>query len=121
MRHHRICCCFLGTCFITRPFKSFFKIVVSNVEFFLVARVFKCFLEKYFEMKKVDCKAALEIYKRFISRMDRVSEFLKIAEDAGIDKGDIPDLSKAPSSLLEALEEHYQSLEKGKPVTVPSK
>ena len=72
-------------------------------------------------MKKVDCKAALEIYKRFLSRMERVSEFLKVAEDAGINKGDIPDLTKAPNSLLDALEEHYQSLEKGKSVSPPTK
>lgn len=29
----------------------------------------------------------------------------------GIDKGDIPDLTKAPSSLLDALEQHLASLE----------
>ena len=32
-------------------------------------------------------------------------------QSVGIDKGDIPDLAKAPSSLLEALEEHLKSLE----------
>ena len=78
-------------------------------------------LEKFFEMKKVDCKSALEIYKRFLARMERVSEFLKTAEDVGIDRSDIPDLSKAPSSLLDALEEHYQSLEKGKPSQMGTK
>ncbi len=31
-------------------------------------------------MKKGQCKDALEIYKRFLTRMIRVSEFLKIAE-----------------------------------------
>lgn len=82
---------------------------------------FLCILEKYFEMKKADCKSALEVYKRFLARMERVSEFLKAAEDAGIDKGDIPDLTQAPNSLLEALESHYQSLEKGKSVAPPSK
>lgn len=77
--------------------------------------------EKYFEMKKNDCKASLEIYKRFLARMDKVSDFLKYAEEAGIDKGDIPDLSRAPNSLLEALDTHYQSLEKGKNVVPPSR
>ncbi len=72
-------------------------------------------------MKKADCKAALEVYKRFVNRMERVSSFLKIAEDVGIDKGDIPDLNQAPSSLLTALENHLQSLEKGKAYTPPSK
>ena len=78
-------------------------------------------LEKYFEMKKQDCKSALEIYKRFLSRMDKVSVFLKTAEDAGIDKGDIPDLTRAPNSLLDALEQHLLSLEKGKSTVPPSK
>merc|ERR1711862_4685 len=47
--------------------------------------------------------------------MDRVAEFLKVAETVGIDKGDIPDLAKAPSSLLEALEGHLANLEGRKP------
>lgn len=47
--------------------------------------------------------------------MDRVAEFLKVAENVGIDKGDIPDLAKAPSSLLEALEGHLANLEGRKP------
>lgn len=38
------------------------------------------FIEKFFEMKKGQCKDALEIYKRFLTRMTRVSEFLKVAE-----------------------------------------
>lgn len=37
-------------------------------------------LEKFFEMKKGQCKDVLEIYKRFLTRMTRVSEFLKVAE-----------------------------------------
>uniref|UniRef100_A0A8C7XAW9 Phosphatidylinositol-binding clathrin assembly protein n=1 Tax=Oryzias sinensis TaxID=183150 RepID=A0A8C7XAW9_9TELE len=79
-------------------------------------------LEKYFDMKKNQCKDALEIYKKFLYRMTKLSEFLKVAEQVGIDQGDIPDLSQgfmlstsapssAPSSLLEALEQHLASLE----------
>uniref|UniRef100_A0A4W6DAT9 Phosphatidylinositol binding clathrin assembly protein a n=1 Tax=Lates calcarifer TaxID=8187 RepID=A0A4W6DAT9_LATCA len=54
-------------------------------------------LEKYFDMKKVQCKDGLDIYKKFLTRMTRISEFLKVAE--------------APSSLLDALEQHLASLE----------
>ncbi|XP_074479671.1 phosphatidylinositol-binding clathrin assembly protein isoform X14 [Sebastes fasciatus] len=68
-------------------------------------------LEKYFDMKKTQCKDALDIYKKFLYRMTKLSEFLKVAEQVGIDQGDIPDLSQAPSSLLEALEQHLASLE----------
>ncbi|XP_042588627.1 phosphatidylinositol-binding clathrin assembly protein-like isoform X21 [Cyprinus carpio] len=72
-------------------------------------------LEKYFDMKKAQCKEGLDIYKKFLTRMTRISEFLKVAEQVGIDRGDIPDLSQftvcAPSSLLDALEQHLASLE----------
>lgn len=62
-------------------------------------------------MNKKQCRDALDLYKKFLIRMDNVSEFLKVAENVGIDKGDIPDLTKAPSSLLDALEQHLMSIE----------
>ncbi|XP_064607716.1 phosphatidylinositol-binding clathrin assembly protein LAP-like isoform X3 [Liolophura sinensis] len=97
-------------------------------------RLFACYndgiinlLEKYFDMNKKQCKDGLDIYKRFLVRMEKVSEFLKVAENVGIDKGDIPDLAKgldrqskgAPSSLLEALEQHLAALEGKKGATTP--
>uniref|UniRef100_A0A803V1F4 Clathrin coat assembly protein AP180 n=1 Tax=Ficedula albicollis TaxID=59894 RepID=A0A803V1F4_FICAL len=101
---------------------------VINAAFMLLfkdlIKLFACYndgvinlLEKFFEMKKGQCKDALEIYKRFLTRMTRVSEFLKVAEQVGIDKGDIPDLTQAPSSLMETLEQHLNSLEGKKPAT----
>ncbi|XP_041951171.1 clathrin coat assembly protein AP180-like isoform X6 [Alosa sapidissima] len=77
-------------------------------------------LEKYFKMKKSDCKEALEIYKRFLTRVTKISEFMKIAEQVGVDKNDIPDISYAPSSILESLETHMNSLE-GKKGDSPTK
>uniref|UniRef100_A0A5F4WB04 Clathrin coat assembly protein AP180 n=1 Tax=Callithrix jacchus TaxID=9483 RepID=A0A5F4WB04_CALJA len=99
---------------------------VINAAFMLLfkdlIKLFACYndgvinlLEKFFEMKKGQCKDALEIYKRFLTRMTRVSEFLKVAEQVGIDKGDIPDLTQAPSSLMETLEQHLNTLEGKKP------
>lgn len=41
-----------------------------------------CYPEKFFQMKRSQCKDGLEIYKRFLTRMTRVSEFFKIAEVA---------------------------------------
>ncbi|XP_076031347.1 phosphatidylinositol-binding clathrin assembly protein lap isoform X18 [Oratosquilla oratoria] len=111
-------------------------------------RLFACYndgiinlLEKYFEMNKKQAREALDCYKKFLIRMDRVSEFLKVAEAVGMDKSEIPDLKqsvgigkegipnlsklvgdtskdandKAPSSLLDALEAHLASLEGKKP------
>ncbi|CAG5133845.1 unnamed protein product [Candidula unifasciata] len=104
-------------------------------------RLFACYndgiinlLEKFFDMNKKQCKEALDLYKKFLVRMDKVSEFLKVAENMGIDKGDIPDLAKeegedlqkvvikkAPASLLDALEQHLVSLEGKKGVaTTPT-
>eukprot|EP00066_Takifugu_rubripes_P021047 XP_011610313.1 PREDICTED: clathrin coat assembly protein AP180-like [Takifugu rubripes] len=57
-------------------------------------------LEKYFKMKKSDCKEALEIYKRFLTRVTKIGEFMKLAE--------------APSSILESLETHMNGLEDAK-------
>lgn len=34
-------------------------------------------------MKKVQCKEGLDIYKKFLTRMTRISEFLKVAEVSG--------------------------------------
>ncbi|XP_071819884.1 phosphatidylinositol-binding clathrin assembly protein-like isoform X3 [Apostichopus japonicus] len=91
-------------------------------------RLFACYndgiinlLDKFFDMPKKECKAALDLYKKFLIKMEKVAEFLKVAEQVGVDKGEIPDLAKlcdapeefkkAPSSLLEALEGHLASLE----------
>jgi hypothetical protein len=38
------------------------------------------FVEKYFDMNKKQCRDALDLYKKFLIRMDRVAEFLKVAE-----------------------------------------
>ncbi|KAG6446116.1 hypothetical protein O3G_MSEX004295 [Manduca sexta] len=95
----------------------------------LIRRLFACYndgiinlLEKYFDMNKKNCREALDLYKKFLIRMDRVGEFLKVAENVGIDKGDIPDLTKAPSSLLDALEGHLATLEgkKGSAANTPT-
>ncbi|XP_064195210.1 clathrin coat assembly protein AP180-like [Anguilla rostrata] len=95
---------------------------VINAAFLLLfkdlIKLFACYndgvinlLEKFFKMKKGECKDALEIYKRFLTRITRISEFLKIAEQVGVDKNDIPDVSYAPPSLLESLEAHVNTLE----------
>lgn len=36
--------------------------------------------EKFFKMKKSECKEALEIYKRFLTRVTKIGEFMKLAE-----------------------------------------
>jgi len=98
---------------------------VINTGFMLLfrdlIRLFACYndgiinlLEKYFDMNRKSAKDALDLYKKFLVRMDKVSEFLKVAESVGVEKSDIPDLVQAPSSLLEALEQHLAGLEGSK-------
>jgi hypothetical protein len=101
-------------------------------------RLFACYndgvinlLEKYFDMNKKQCREALDLYKAFLvyfynnlirfnfssyyqARLDRVSAFLSIAESVGIERGEVPDLTRAPASLLEALESHLYHLEGGR-------
>ncbi|XP_016125835.1 clathrin coat assembly protein AP180-like isoform X5 [Sinocyclocheilus grahami] len=78
-------------------------------------------LEKYFKMKKSECKDSLDIYKKFLTRVTKIAEFMKIAEQVGVDKNDIPDISYAPSSILESLEAHMNSLEGKKGEGSPTK
>ena len=79
-------------------------------------------LELFFEMEKKHARESFDLYKKFIVRMGKVEHFLKVAEDAGIDQGDdVPDLSKAPSSLLSALENHLGSIDKkSTPISSPT-
>ena len=78
---------------------------VINAAFMLLfrdlIRLFACYndgiinlLEKFFEMNKKNARDALDIYKRFLIRMDRVGEFLKVAE-VSVNKH----IMKAPSSM----------------------
>ncbi|KAM7374569.1 hypothetical protein PAMP_007217 [Pampus punctatissimus] len=55
-------------------------------------------LEKYFDMKKNQCKEALEIYKTFLNRMTKLSEFLKVAEEDGHKVIDIQTPNVSPST-----------------------
>nr|XP_051691978.1 phosphatidylinositol-binding clathrin assembly protein isoform X1 [Oryctolagus cuniculus] len=68
-------------------------------------------LDKYFDMRKNQCKESLDIYIKFLGRTSKLAEFLKVAEQVGIDQSDIPYLTQAPQSLLEALKQHLASLE----------
>lgn len=70
--------------------------------------------EKYFDLNKKMCRDAFEAYKKFLTCTDRVAEFLKVAEAINLNRDEIPDFKRAPSSLLDALEQHLLSLENDK-------
>lgn len=39
--------------------------------------------EKFFEMKKVQCKETVEVYRKFLTRQEGVHHFLQLAEVRG--------------------------------------
>ncbi|KAJ8786808.1 hypothetical protein J1605_023369 [Eschrichtius robustus] len=51
-------------------------------------------LGKYFDMRKNQCKESLGIYIRFLERTTKLAQFLKVAEQVGIDQNDIPYLNQ---------------------------
>ncbi|XP_013365457.1 PREDICTED: phosphatidylinositol-binding clathrin assembly protein-like isoform X2 [Chinchilla lanigera] len=55
-------------------------------------------LDKYFNMRRSQCKESLDIYIKFLGRTTKLTQFLKVAE--------------APHSLIEALKQHLIYLEK---------
>lgn len=71
-------------------------------------------LNKYFSLNRKMCKEALDLYKKFLVRVDKISDFLRVAEVVGIDKDEIPDVRRAPGSFIDALEQHLQNLESNK-------
>ncbi|XP_053520474.1 phosphatidylinositol-binding clathrin assembly protein-like [Artibeus jamaicensis] len=77
-------------------------------------------LGKFFDMRKSQCEASLDIYVKFLDRTTKLAQFLKVAEEVGIDQNDIPYITQAPHSLLEALKQHLASLEEKNDDFLPS-
>lgn len=70
--------------------------------------------EKYFDLNKKMCREAFEAYKKFLACTDRVADFLKVAAAINLNNEELPDFKHAPSSLLDAFEQHLISLETNK-------
>lgn len=64
----------------TRFSTEFIPSVFTDFELMSAVFYFYFTTEKYFDMKKTQCKEGLDIYKKFLTRMTRISEFLKVAE-----------------------------------------
>ena len=56
------------------------RITKSSTHFQFNNQFFLSFSEKYFDMNKKHARDALDLYKKFLIRMDRVADFLKVAE-----------------------------------------
>lgn len=44
-------------------------------------------LEKFFEMKKSECKETIAVYRKFLMRQESVQRFLQLAEVGGRERG----------------------------------
>nr|CDS33447.1 phosphatidylinositol binding clathrin assembly [Hymenolepis microstoma] len=71
-------------------------------------------VEKYFSMKRSQCKTALELYQDFPNIMTKVDEFLTVAEHLGIGDKESMGLHPVPPQILEAMEQHLALLQKKK-------
>ncbi|XP_019483165.1 PREDICTED: phosphatidylinositol-binding clathrin assembly protein-like [Hipposideros armiger] len=54
-------------------------------------------LDKYFDMTKNQCKESLDIYIKFLGRTTKLAQFLKVAQQVGIDQNHIPNLIQLPT------------------------
>lgn len=68
-------------------------------------------LERYFKLSRKKTREALEMYKKYLVKMDKVAEFLQVVDGVGLDKSEMPDLTKSPASILNVLEQHLAQLE----------
>lgn len=69
-------------------------------------------LELYFTITRPRrLSELLENYKKFLIRMDKVSDFIRVLDSVGVDKSDLPNLSRAPSMSIKELETRLETLE----------
>lgn len=76
-------------------------------------------LERYFKLSRKKTREALEMYKNYLARMDKVAGFLRVVEAVELDKSEMPDLTNSPASILKLLEQHLAQLEAKKRGTTP--
>lgn len=76
-------------------------------------------LERYFKLSRKKTREALEMYKNYLTRMDKVADFLRVVDEVGLDKSEMPDLTRSPASILVLLEQHLAQLEAKKRGTTP--
>lgn len=69
-------------------------------------------LELFFMLDTLkEASEMLTYYKKFLVRMDKVSDLMPVIDSVGINKNDMPNLSRVPNLPLKMLEEHVKQLE----------
>lgn len=95
---------------INSAFAMLYKDFVKLYIFYQTAIV--RLLDIYFEINQLKRAQELyEAYKKFLVRMDKVSDFMRVLDSVGMDKSDMPNVSRAPSLSLKLLEKHLNQLE----------
>ncbi|XP_050631845.1 phosphatidylinositol-binding clathrin assembly protein-like [Macaca thibetana thibetana] len=67
-------------------------------------------LDKYFDMRKNQCRESLDIYIKFLGGTTKLTQFLKVAEQVGIDQSNIPCITQ--SFLISTLGPGLQPVQK---------
>uniref|UniRef100_A0A6G1SHL9 Phosphatidylinositol-binding clathrin assembly protein LAP n=1 Tax=Aceria tosichella TaxID=561515 RepID=A0A6G1SHL9_9ACAR len=69
-------------------------------------------LELFFASTSLkEAKEMFNLYKKFLVRMDKVSDFMPVIDSVGLDKSSMPNLSRVPNLPLTMLEKHLTQLE----------
>lgn len=58
-----------------------------------------------------EAREMYSLYKKFLVRMDKVSDFMPVIDSVGLDKSGIPNLSRVPNLPLTMFEKHISQLE----------
>ncbi|CAH8864021.1 unnamed protein product [Trichobilharzia szidati] len=71
-------------------------------------------IEKYFTLKRRQCRLGLDLYHAFPGLLSKLTEFLTLAESMGIGDKDSLGLQPVPEKVIQAMEQHLQILESKK-------
>lgn len=71
-------------------------------------------IEKYFTLKRRQCRLGLDLYHAFPGLLSKLTEFLTLAESLGIGDKDSLGLQPVPEKVIQAMEQHLQILESKK-------
>ncbi|KAA0192575.1 Phosphatidylinositol-binding clathrin assembly protein [Fasciolopsis buskii] len=71
-------------------------------------------IEKYFTLKLKECRLGMELYHNFPGILDKITEFLTLAESLGIGDKDSLGLQPVPEKVIHAMEQHLAILESKK-------
>nr|CAH8863906.1 unnamed protein product [Trichobilharzia regenti] len=71
-------------------------------------------IEKYFTLKRRQCRLGLDLYHAFPGLLSKLTEFLTLAESMGIGDKDSLGLQPVPEKVIHAMEQHLQILESKK-------